>query len=88
MMYAMIIFAKVVSKTAGISDNDETLTERIVLKSFDSLFRDLKLFTVSKRLQVSGRYAVNEFLHRKNKIAIESGIEDSGDHDGDDIDLK
>ena len=87
-MYAMIIFAKIVFKIAKIDDNDEILIERIILKSFDNLFRNFKLFIVSKEFQMSEKYVVNEFLHHKNKIAIENEIENSNDHDDDDIDLK
>ena len=52
-MYATIIFAKVVIRIAEINDNDEILIKRIILKSFNDLFRNLKLFIVSKRLQMS-----------------------------------
>ena len=37
---------------------------------------------------MSKRYNVNEFLHDKNKIKIENEIENSNDHNDDDIDLK
>ena len=53
MMYATIIFARVVTRIAEISNNDEILTKRIILKSFNDLFRNLKLFIVSRRLQMS-----------------------------------
>ena len=88
MMYAMIIFTKIVSKIAKINDNDETLIERIILKSFNYFFKNFKLFIVSKEFEMSEKYDVNKFLHRKNKIAIENEMKNSNDHDDDDIDLK
>ena len=87
-MYATIIFARVATRIAGTSNNDEILTKRIILKSFNDLFRNLKLFIVSRRLQVSEWYSVDEFLYRRNKASIEGGMGDSGGHGGGDIDLK
>ena len=75
-------------KIAKINDNDEILIERIILKSFDNFFKNFKLFIVSKKFQINEKYVVNEFLHHKNKIAIENEIENSNDHNDDDFDLK
>ena len=53
MMYAMIIFARIVCKVAKINDNNEILIEDIILKSLNNLFKNFKLFIVSKEFQMS-----------------------------------
>ena len=88
MMYAMIIFAKIVCKIAKINNNNEILIERIILKSFNNFFKNFKLFIVSKKFQMNEKYDIDEFLYRENKIAIENEMKNSNDYDDDDIDLK
>ena len=84
----MIILVKIVFKIAKINYKNEILIERIILKTFNNFFKNLKMFIVSKEFQMNKRYNINEFLQDKNKIEIENEIENSNDYDNDNIDLK
>lgn len=88
MMYAIIVFAKIVFRIAKIRHDDETLTKRVILKSFNSFFWNFELFIVSREFQMNEKYEVNDFLYCRNKTEIESEMKNSNDHDDDNIHLK
>ena len=88
MIYAMIIFAKIVFKIAKIRHDDEILTKRVILKSFNNFFWNFELFIVSKKFQMNEKYEINDFLYCRNKIEIENEMKNWNDYNDDNIDLK
>ena len=75
-----INFTRIVLLFAKINNNNKTLIESVVLKSFYNFFKHFESFAVDKKIQISKKYTINEFLNNKNQTEIENEKKSLSDH--------
>ena len=81
-MDAVIIFTRVTSASTGASNNNKTLANGVILKSFIGFFRNLESLAVRRSSQVSRRHTIYELLGCGNQAGVETERGSPGSHGG------
>ena len=71
MMNALINFSKIIVIVAKINNNYKILIKNVILKFFHDFFRHFELLVVDRKIQISEKHCIDEFLNNKNQIKIQ-----------------